>query len=351
MAKQTKQLFDDDSDSPQAEIVPLSELVEGQEADFFALLSEKQLLTTRDNKPYFRVTFRDARREVSFPVWSDAPLATVCREQWQPGQFFKLRATYRETSYGPQLDIARIRLAEDTDAADGFDPMMCLPRSRFDAEEMIEEVIAIAKEHILDATLRDVVVELYESNRAELLALPAAKFNHHAYVSGYLEHVRNVVRNTLFLSQAYRDLYAELDPPLNVGVAIAGALLHDIGKLRELAATPAGADYTPSGTLIGHILQGRDMFLEAAAKTDMDAEIRLRVEHVIVSHQRLPEWGAPKPPMTPEALIVHHADDLDAKLQMMVAALASNEAEGEFTSKRNPLRMAIYRGAIPGAPD
>ena len=343
MAKKTQALFDEEP-APAAEFVPLGELTEGQEADFFALLAEKQLLSTRDNKPYHRVTFRDARREVSFPIWSDAPLAAACRDEWQVGQFYKLRATFRETSYGPQLDIARIRPVESSDAADGFDSLMCLPRSRFDAEQMFADVVALASEHIADETLRQIVVDIYQQHRDALLGLPAAKFNHHAFVAGYLEHVRNVVRNTVYLAGEYGTLYDELDPPLNVDVAVAGALLHDIGKLRELAPTAAGAEYTASGTLIGHVLQGRDMFLEAAAATDLDPETKLRVEHVIVSHQRLPEWGAPKPPMTPEALIVHHADDLDAKLQMMIAALETDDTEGEFTSKRNPLRMAVYRG-------
>jgi 3'-5' exoribonuclease len=70
------------------------------------------------------------------------------------------------------------------------------------------------------------------------------------------------------------------------------------------------------------------------------------LEHVIVAHQRLPEWGAPKPPMTPEALIVHHADDLDAKMQMMVALIRDDPSEGPLTTKRNPLAHQVYRGNV-----
>ena len=76
----------------------------------------------------------------------------------------------------------------------------------------------------------------------------------------------------------------------------------------------------------------------------IDPEKLLRLEHVIVAHQRLPEWGAPKPPMTPEALIVHYADDLDAKLNMMVLALADEKGDGPVTSRRNPMAQAFYRG-------
>ena len=82
-------------------IVPLSEMVNGQEADVFALMTAKQSLTTREGKPYFRVAFRDAGREVSFPVWDNAPLAADCREAWTPGAFYKIRAVYRETELRP----------------------------------------------------------------------------------------------------------------------------------------------------------------------------------------------------------------------------------------------------------
>lgn len=331
--------------------VPLHKLANGEVGDFFALLADKQLLATKDGKPYHRVSFCDAEREVSFPIWSDATHAAACREEWQVGQFYKLRAELRDTNYGVQLEIHRIRPVEDADKADGFDPLMCAPRSRFDPQAMFDELVKIAEEAIADEALRALAVGIYQDHREELLLLPAAQFNHHAYLSGYLEHVLNVTRHTRLLAEQYVQLYDQLDPPIDAGVAVAGAMLHDIGKLRELATGPAGATYTASGTLIGHILQGRDILREAAAGSQIDPDVLLRLEHIIVAHQRLPEWGAPKPPMTPEALIVHHADDLDAKLQMMVTAISEDPGDGEFTSKRNALRQAIYRGRSPEALD
>ncbi len=328
-------------------ITSLHLLGDGDEGDFFALLSDKQILATRDGKPYHRVTFRDAKREVSFPIWNDAPLAKECREAWRAGQFFKLRAGYRETNYGPQLDILRIRPVVDADAEDGFDPTMCAPRSRFDAQAMFDELMEIADEAILDQQLKALVTGLYHLHHDELLVLPAARVNHHAYLGGYLEHVLNVTRHTLFLAQKYHELYADLQPPVSIEIAVAGALLHDIGKLRELRVGPAGASYTPEGTLVGHILQGRDMLREAAAGTELPLETLLRLEHIIVSHQRLPEWGSPKPPMFPEALIVHHADDLDAKMQMMARVIAEHSGDEPFTTRRNSLHHAVYRGPLP----
>ena len=340
-------------------ITPLHELAEGQEADFFALLADKQLLATRDGKPYHRVSFRDAQREVSFPIWGDSTHADVCRDEWQAGEFYKIRGLYRETTYGPQLDIHRIRPIEAADADDGFDPLMCSPRSRFEPEAMFDEMMQIADQAIADQALRDFTKGIYQQYRDELLLLPAAKVNHHAYLSGYLEHVLNVTRHTRLLVEQYVVLYDQMQPPINAGIAVAGAMLHDIGKLRELSTGPAGATYTAAGTLIGHILQGRDIVREAALAQEkdpendsvLDPETLLRLEHLIVAHQRLPEWGSPKPPMTPEALIVHHADDLDAKLQMMVATISDTPGNGEFTSHRNPLRQAIFRGNIEEKPD
>jgi 3'-5' exoribonuclease len=138
-----------------------------------------------------------------------------------------------------------------------------------------------------------------------------------------------------------------MKPPLNKDLVIAGGLLHDIGKLGEMEQKPEGTTHTAAGSLIGHILLGRDMVREAAARLPagaLDADTLLRLEHVIIAHQRLPEWGSPKPPMTPEALLVHVADDIDAKYQMMVTILREDTNPGPVTSKKNILMQQVYRG-------
>jgi 3'-5' exoribonuclease len=325
-------------------IVALSEMTAGQEADVFVLMTLKEELTTRDGKPYFKVGFRDHAREVSFPIWHDSPWGADCREAWQPGEFYKVRAVYRETNYGPQLELRKIRGVCDADKGDGFTPAMCLPQSRFDSRAMHDELVATARERIADPQLRELVIHLLESNRAALATLPAATHNHHAFVGGWLEHVLSVTRTAVYLADKYDDYYPEMRPRLNKGLVVAGAILHDIGKLREIEEQPQGAVYTASGSLIGHILQGRDIVREAAAGRGLDPDVLLRLEHIIVSHQRLPEWGSPKPPMTPEALIVHYADDLDAKYQMMAGILREETSGGPVTSKKNVLYQQVYRG-------
>jgi 3'-5' exoribonuclease len=323
--------------------IPLCELTDGQEADMFVLMTAKDEAKTRDGKPYFRVAFRDGGREVSFPIWSDSAHAEACRKEWAPGAFYKVRAMYRETSYGAQLEIRKIRPVMDADARDGFDPLMCQPRSKFEAGEMFGRLLGIARDEIADRELSALTASLLETHRERLLTFPAAVHHHHAFSGGFLEHVLSVTRNALFLADKYLADYPEMYPPLSRDLVVAGAILHDIGKLRELETGPAGAAYTPEGELVGHILLGRDMVRETAAQHKLSPETLLRLEHIIVSHQRLPEWGSPKPPMTPEALLVHFADDCDAKFQMMYAALA-DVSTGAFTSKKNPLQTRIFRG-------
>lgn len=326
-----------------ASIVLLADLDEGQEGDFFAALSSRKESKTREGKRFWRVTFRDAKREVSFPIWGDSPWATPCEQQWEVGQCYKMRALYRRTQFGPQLEIRKIRLANDADTADGFDPLMCLERSRFHPEATFDQLHLLAEQEIASESLRNLTIHLLEEHRPSLVKLPAARRNHHAFVGGLIEHLLGVARNAVMLADKYGTDYPDLSPPLSRDLVIAGAILHDIGKVEELELALDGAEYTAAGELIGHILLGRDMVRDAAQRFGIDRETQLRLEHIIVSHQRLTEWGSPKPPMTPEAMLVHYADDIDAKFHTFLTAL-EDPSEGEFTSQRNPMQYRIFRG-------
>ncbi len=315
-------------------LVSLSEMVADQEADLFVLMTLKEQLTTRDGKPYFKVGFRDARREVTFPIWGNSPFAIDCRDHWTAGKFYKLRAVYRESTYGPQLDIRKIREVVSADQEDGFDPTMCCASSRFDGETMFADLTEIADARIPAGGLRDLVLLLLQKHRETLLAAFAARRHHHAFAGGLLEHVLSVTRNAVFLADRYADYYADMTPPLDKGLVVAGAILHDIGKVRELDSGPAGAEYTSAGQLIGHMLLGRDLVREAAGEVEIDPDQLLRLEHVIISHQRLPEWGSPKPPMIPEAVLVHYADDIDAKFHQVVAELSEGKPFSRVMGRR-----------------
>jgi len=318
----------------------------GQLGDCFVLLAAKDRAKTRDGKPYFRVTFRDTGRSATAMVWSDSAWFEDCEQHWRPGAFYKVRCRYVENAYGPQIEIDRIRPVEESDAADGFDPAGFHPTTRFDIDEMYAELLSIAREQIAGEPLRRLVVELLEENADDIRRFPAARRNHHAYIGGYLEHVLSVTKTALFLADKYRDYYRDMQPAVSKELVAAGAILHDIGKLRELEYHPEGAGRTAAGELIGHVLMGRDIVREKAARIpDLDAETLLRLEHVIVAHQNLPEWGSPIAPHTPEALLVHYADDVDAKFHMLATALeAQPQDDAEFTGRDNPLRRAIFRG-------
>jgi len=310
----------------------------------FVLLSAKEELTAKNGKPYFKVTFRGRNREVSFPIWDNSPWAAECRGQWTPGVFYKIRAVYRETNFGPQLEIRKIREVVESDAAEGLHTNACQPHSLFYPQAMFAELMNIVQERIEQPALRKLVESILTKYRNEILTFPAARHNHHAFVGGLLEHTLSVTRTSIFLADKYADYYADMLPPLNKGLVVAGAILHDIGKLREYDCRPEGAAYSAEGALIGHMLLGRDIIREASAETKIDTETLLRLEHVIVAHQRLPEWGSPKPPMTPESLLVHYADDIDAKFHMMAAVLKNDSNPGPVTSKKNVLMQHVYRG-------
>ncbi|GAB6165394.1 3'-5' exoribonuclease YhaM [Thermostilla marina] len=325
-------------------LTSLSSLQPGEEGVFFALLSKKEVGTTRDGKPYFRVTFRDAEREVTFPVWSNSRWAEACREDWLPGTCYKLQATLQETQFGHQLDIRRIRPASDDDRAEGFDPDTFLPQSRFDREAMWAELIQIVEGRIEHPPVKRVVLQLLEEHAETWKRLPAARAHHHAYIGGLLQHTLSVVKTAVFLAEKYASLYDDLQPPLDTDMVVAGAVLHDVGKLLELETTVGEARYSPEGALLGHMLLGRDLVRDAALAVGLDDERRLRLEHVVIAHQRLPEWGAPKPPMTPEALLVHFADDCDAKFEMMADILRNEPGDEPLTSSKNLLHQQVFRG-------
>ena len=334
---------------------PLGDLKDGETANFFALLAEKEQRTTKAGKPFFKLTVRDPARTAAVMIWGDGAHFVDCRENWKRGEFYKLRGKYVEhETYGAQVELDKIRPVTDADADDGFDPQAFFDASRFDPDRMFQALLSLVDEHVGDVALRGLVRTLLEANEPELKRWPAATRYHHAYIGGFLEHVLSVTRTAAHLAQKYAEMYPRMNPALSTDLVVAGAVLHDIGKLRELDGDPAGARYTPAGNLLGHILLGRDMVREAAAGfPGLAPETLLRLEHAVVSHHGTREFGSPTEPQTPEALLVHHADEIDAKFRMVAATLegdAESPADGgdPFTGRDNPLRRGFFRG-LPGS--
>jgi 3'-5' exoribonuclease len=333
-----------------AVVSKLSELVDGQEAVCFAALVRKSRGVSKSNKPYVKCVFRDKRVEVESPLWHDSRCYRDA-DGWVEGTPFRLHVQCRhDVRFGLQLDILSARPVTEADVADGYDFFDLVPSSKFPPEVLLEKLNALIDRSIDHQALKALVRDVIERNLVLFVRMPAAQNMHHSYTSGLLEHVWSMTRIAAFLAEHYAKYYDELDPPLNRDLIVAATVLHDIGKLRELEYHPVETRYTTEGTLIGHVLMGRDMVREAAARIEgFPEELLLRLEHAILAHHGKREFGAPVAPATLEALIVSSVDDLDAKVNM-VARKAMESQNGEvFTEKIFALEnRRFYRGIPEG---
>lgn len=316
-------------------LVRLADLTAGQAGDFFALLAERTRGARRDGKPFYTCRFRDPGRTATCMIWVDGPWFDACEKNWREGQFYKIRGTYEEhPTYGAQIEISNIRPVNDEDKTDGFDPLPFVERSRYDLEEMYLELWALAEAHISDVPLRRLVLTLLDRAKPQLKQLPATQRHFYPFAGGLLEHILSVTHTCLHLVDKYVGHYPDMQPPLNRDLVTAGAILHDIGRTVEFSADIANVQPTVPGRLLGHLMLGRDLVRDTARELgDIHPELVQMLEHIIVTHLALPEWGSPRLPLIPECLIIHHADDLDAKLEMYIRCLTRDQESGDFTAR------------------
>jgi 3'-5' exoribonuclease len=267
-------------------------------------------------------------------IWEDSPWYEACQRDWQEGQYYKLRGLYSEHDrYGPQLEIHNIRPVMDADRADGFDPAQVVESTRFHVDDLFKQVLELAGGEIQDAALRRLVFLVLEKYERPLKELPASE-KFYPFRGGWLEHVVSLTRNCIRLVDHYRGHYPDLQPPLNRDLVIAGAVLHDIGRVLEFRPELAAPQPTVPGKLFGHLLLGRDIIRDAARELgDVNPELVQLLEHLVLTHLTLPEWGSPRLPLIPECLILHHADDLDAKMEMYARCLSRDQNPGPFTAR------------------
>jgi 3'-5' exoribonuclease len=163
---------------------------------------------------------------------------------------------------------------------------------------------------------------------------PGSQSYHHAHLSGLLEHTVSVAR----LARVLAGMYAQVDKDL----LVTAALLHDLGKVEELGFD-TGVEYTDEGRLLGHVVLGMQRVRSTAERVGLSREQTLGLEHAILSHHGELEWGSPKRPSTIEALLLHHADNLDAKATGFSSALAgASRAEEAWTDATNLFRRPLY---------
>jgi 3'-5' exoribonuclease len=329
-------------------VIRLSDLSHGQEAVCFAALVKKENGTDKHGNPFVKCHFRDKRVSLVAPFWSSNALRQEA-EGWTDGLAYRLHVKGDwNVRYGMQLTVLAARPAREEDAAEGYDFGDLVEGSRYDPEKLFKSILDRIERCIDEPCLKRLVRTILDEHGDLFRKMPAAQSLHHSYTSGLLEHVWSMTRIAGFLADHYAVYYDRLNPPLNKGVIIAAAILHDIGKLRELEYDPFEVKYTKEGQLIGHVLIGRDMVREAARKIEgFPEETLLLLEHAILSHHGKREFGAPILPLTLEALLVSYIDELDAKMNSAAGKRLASNTEDEFTDKVFPLDNRRFYKGIP----
>ncbi|WP_435011306.1 3'-5' exoribonuclease YhaM family protein [Tundrisphaera lichenicola] len=332
-------------------IVRLSDLEDGQEGEFFAALVKTDRGTDKHGNPYYKCHFRDKRATRVAPIWSSDPLLPFAAE-WIPFEGFRIRAKAEDSKFGPQIKIIECRQVVPEDEADGYDFFDLVESSKYPPGSCYARILGFVEQHIRRPELARLVREILDENSELFQKMPAAQSLHHGFSGGLVEHIWSVTRVCTLLLRHYGEYYDNLNPPLDRDVVVAAAILHDIGKLRELAYHPVEAKYTKHGTLIGHIVLGRDMIRDKAREIgDFPEETLMLLEHAILAHHGRMEYGAPKEPATLEALIVHYADEIDAKMNAVVGERMRSTTQEEFTGKIFAVdNRRFYKGIPVEAP-
>lgn len=285
---------------------------------FFALSS----ISLRDRKQggqYLALTLSDRTGTFDARMWEEfADVIATCPE----GCYVKVQGQISKYQGKFQITLQKLRSASETEV----DPADYLPATQYDIDALWAELRASVDVFTNDDLRRLVYAFLDDPAITDAYrSAPAAKVLHHAWLGGLLEHVVTLVR----VCRATAPFYPEVDPDL----LVTGAILHDIGKIHELHwKTSFG--YTLEGQLIGHISIAQGMLREKVqALAPFPERLRILVEHMILSHHGKYEFGSPKLPMTPEALLLNVLDDLEAKMQVLRNEFNRSAANGRSASE------------------
>ena len=266
---------------------------------------------TKAGKDYLRMTLTDGEMNVAGNYWDWAggdnlpPINNV----------YAVSCTVNEWNGTRQLNVAKMVLNKDADLND-FRPRLGPTLVVEDYYNRAIELIDTIESQALKVLCTDVFTSLEDA----WLTIPAAKGIHHAYVAGNLVHSLNVALLAKNIAEATH---------ANVDLCIAGGLLHDVGKLVTYKWDGIRIDMTPYGQLTDHIMLGNNILSSACQYLQTDAELEMLLSHIILSHHGKREYGSPVEPKCIEALIVHHADSLDATIESIRAA----ESSGAWTNK------------------
>ena len=304
----------------------LMAMIKGQVFDGFLLVRSATQRTSSNGSKYLDMTLCDISGEVNAKMWDGVtpPPPAV--------QVVRLRGMMLEYNGRPQLRVDKMRLATE---ADDFDMDALTPCAPLPPSEMLEFILNRV-DAFADRELKALVFKRLEECGDKLNYYPAASKLHHAERSGLLHHTSTMLRAAAAICEIYPTLDGEL--------LAAGVILHDLCKITEMKADAIGlvSDYTAEGMLIGHLVQGVSELARCGRELNVRPELLMMLEHMILSHHDLPEYGSPKPPMFPEAEVLHVLDLLDARMFEMNREL-QNAQPGGFTERIWSLDRKLYR--------
>ena len=277
------------------------------------VVASKQVKAKKTGEPYLALTLSDRTGQLEAKMWDNV---NGVLEAFEQDDFVKVKGLLNRYNGRFQLTIHKLRRLEEHEV----DPADYLPKCPRDTEELWRELGALVAtfqnshlKALLEAFMADPEIA------AAYKTAPAAKTLHHAYIGGLLDHVVSLFRLC--------DLAVRNYPQIDRDLLLAGAFLHDIGKIDELSYGRSFA-YTTRGQLLGHMVIELEMLhAKIAQVAGFPDGLKTLLEHLIISHHGQYEFGSPKLPMFPEALMLHYLDDLDSKMESMRAHL---ERESQF---------------------
>lgn len=291
------------------------------------VVATKQAKPRKSGDLYLALTLADRTGQIEAKMWDNVNDHISLFDQ---DDFIKVRGLINKFNGRFQLTLHKIRSLEEAEV----DFNDYLPRTTKNIDELWSSLAAFVNnfkdpylKSLLNAFMADSQIE-----RAYKIA-PAAKTLHHAYIGGLLDHVVSLFRLCELASRNYPVM-------IDCDLLMTGAFLHDIGKIHELSFARTFA-YTTRGQLLGHMIIELEMLQEKIAQVPgFPAEYKTLLEHLIISHHGKYEFGSPKMPMFPEALMLHYLDDLDSKMESMRAHF-EREPEGEWTSYNASLERPL----------
>ncbi|MFM7150960.1 MAG: 3'-5' exoribonuclease YhaM family protein [Gemmataceae bacterium] len=315
-------------------------LSDGQSIEEVYLVTDKQLRSNRNGNPYIQVELCDRSGSITGRQWN----ADEGRfRSFEVGDYLQIQGKVQLFQGSLQIIVNRMeKMAPDT-----VDLAQFLPHTTKNVGQMVERLNILLRSlenHHLRALAECFLMD--HTLMSGFARAPAGVRQHHAYIGGLLEHV--------VTQMEVADRLVPFYGGLNRDLFLLGIFLHDIGKVRELSYD-GPFSYSDEGQLVGHIVIGVFILEEKARLAEkltgeaFPVELLLRLKHIIVSHHGTLEFGSPVVPMTPEAIAVHHLDNLDAKLNIFTRKIQESSNDSSSWTNYDPsLNRRLFKGRKEG---